>query len=170
MHLSRRKMIAATGATALAARAGIARANALEQYWDQLRPRFARHWTGGGIAQTGATESGKLMLVLEVDFNPQSDMRIDGTLRMKSRWQTGTYEATYGIRGYCWGDGNDTGVRIEETWLRSADSLPEGLFWQGLTGSLQFYHESGTDDHWLFKGWLSGTQDGLRFETQLSDH
>lgn len=145
-------------------------ANLATDNWPVLRPLLARHWQGYGQAQSAGTESGTITLKLEVDFNPDADMRINGRLRMTSRWVTGTYTATHAIRGYCWGSDEAVGVLIEDSSMVAGDSLPPELYWQGLTGKLQLFSERGTADSWLLSGSLYGTRDSNAFETQLSDH
>ncbi|MFM5895176.1 MAG: hypothetical protein ACKOQM_12205 [Novosphingobium sp.] len=169
MRFSRRDLIGAAGAALLFGRAGRARAGLASDHWGELRQILARHWNGGGVTKTAGTTDGELGLDLSLDLVPDDDMRFSGRLRMTSRWDTGTYSATYAISGYCWESGDAIGVAIENASLSSSDSLPSNLYWQGLTGKLRLYIRQGSAGHWLLDGTLYGTRDNNAFETQLSD-
>jgi hypothetical protein len=172
MILSRRNALIGLGlsGTALLIPSSPARADLATENWPVLRPLLARHWQGFGQTQSAGTENGKLTLALAVDLGPGADMRINGRLRMTSQWQTGTYTAVYGLGGYCWGTNDEVGVLIDRAIFESGDSLPEQLYWQGLTGKLHLARERGSETGLLLSGTLYGTQDGNAFETQLSDH
>jgi len=171
MNLTRRNALTGLAVTSASlVLPGRANANLATENWSALRPLLARHWQGYAQTRTANTEGGELTLKLQVDLTPSDDMRFSGRLAMTSRWDTGTYSAVQAIRGYCWGTDDAVGVQIESSSLVSGDSLPDNLYWQGLTGQLRLYSERGNEGHWLLSGNLAGTRDGNSFETQLSDH
>ncbi|MEQ1497992.1 MAG: hypothetical protein ABL914_04970 [Novosphingobium sp.] len=172
MTISRRTALIGIGASgaALFMPAGSAAANLVRENWPVFKPIFARHWSGYGRTGTAGTADGQLAISLEVDLSPDDAMRINGRLQMTSNWESGTYSATYAINGYCWGTENAAGVLIENTALRSGDSLPPELYWQGLTGKLGLFRANGKEDSWLLDGTLYGTRDGNAFDVQLGDN
>ncbi|MFM5916074.1 MAG: hypothetical protein ACKOOL_00915 [Novosphingobium sp.] len=171
MQISRRNLIAGGAALAIFGQSRTAQASLVSDNWQGLTEILGKSWHGGGITHSAGTEGGKLTLQLGLSIQANADYTIGGTLSMTSRWDTGTYSARYRIRGYVTNtDEPAIFVVIESATFESGDDLPSNLFWQGLTGNLRLYTESGNSGHWVLSGDLFGTRDGNKFESQFADH
>lgn len=171
MVISRRNLIGAAGALVLAGLGRPLKASLVSENWQTLSSIVGKRWYGGGTTYTAGTDDGKLSLQLGLTIEPSSDQTIGGMLRLTSRWETGTYSANYRIRGYVTSsDEPAIFVVIESATFDSGDGLPSSLYWQGLTGQLRIYSESGNEGHWILSGDLYGTRDSNKFECQFADH
>lgn len=170
MIISRRKLIGGTGAVILAATTRPAWASLLSDNTEAIRKILARHWTGGAVMKTSATESGELGIGLDYDLDTRPDLTFTGLCSITSTWGGTTYRAQYRMGGLIWGEGNSVGVKFDTNALETADALPSRLYWQALKGNLELLREEKTDDSWLLSGTLYGTIGGDAFKTQLSDH
>lgn len=168
LSLSRRKLLGGTIALTLLGRGGLAQAYTLQESMPALRELLGRHWSGQASTPTSATQSGELVIGLDYDFNLSDDASFTGTCRITSNWDSTTYRASYDISGNVWGSGSSFGLTIANTSLRSGDSLPSTLYWQGLTGSLNLYQNSDGSGKVFMQGTLTGTVGGDKFTTQLT--
>lgn len=144
----------------------LARADDLEKWQPLLTEVLSRRWTGTATTPVSGQDYDVLELDLVFNFTYEHGI-LSGDYKIQSSWADASYTAFFSIDGGCWERDGHVGVHLDNTHMLSGDELPEGMYWQGLTGELEFFNDQNSAGNFLLAGTLTGTVDYAAFTVSI---